>query len=101
MPVRAANNTPQPNPETWPKKTQSGQYVKVALPASQAKALPRTLKWSKERVLKEARRRTREVKDQNQSRLQEALAILMKEAGWNENDFIEALCKDVMSRGAH
>ena len=86
--------------QAGPKKTQSGKLEKV-VPTTQAKVLPRDLKWSKERVLKEARRRTREVKDQNQSRLQEALAILMKEAGWKEDDFIDALCKDVMARGQH
>lgn len=81
--------------KTGPKRTESGAFAKVTGP----KPLPRNLKWSKDRVLKEARRRTREVKDQNHTRLQEALALLMTEAGWNEGDFIDALCKDVIARG--
>lgn len=54
-------------------------------------------RWSEKQVLTEARRRTKELF--HPKAVQEMLASLIKEAGWNEEEFIDALCQDVIKRG--
>lgn len=56
-------------------------------------------KWSKDQVLAEARRRTKE--QFNSKKTQEMLSQLLAEAGWTEEDFIDALCQDIIHRGCH
>lgn len=58
-------------------------------------------KWTEERVLAEARRRTKELFTDNSKRVQLMLAHLLVEAGWSEEDFIDALCQDAIRRGTH
>jgi len=63
---------------------------------------PKRLKlgrWSQERVLAEARRRTKELFTANSVAVQRMLADLLVEAGWEEDDFVDALCKDVIQNG--
>lgn len=57
------------------------------------------VKWSQEKVLAEARRRTKE--HFNSKGTQVMLSGLLKEAGWTEDEFIDALCQDVIRRGTH
>lgn len=58
-------------------------------------------KWSKERVIDEARRRTKELFTDNMKKIQHMLACLLDEAGWTEDEFIDALCQDAIQRGTH
>lgn len=57
-------------------------------------------KWSKERVLAEARSRTAELKDHDKgvAEVQAMLALLITEAGWTEPEFLQALTQDVVAR---
>lgn len=55
-------------------------------------------KWSSERVLAEARRRTKELF--NPKGTQKMLDGLLKEAGWSSDEFIDALCQDVIRKGS-
>lgn len=59
------------------------------------------MKWSREQVLSEARGRTKELYTDNPKRVQEMLAGLLAEAGWSEDEFIDALCQDVIRKGVH
>jgi hypothetical protein len=66
---------------------------------SQAKSpVTVTYRWTKERVLMEARRRTHQLSVENTIRLQSMLADLMVESGWIEHDFISVLCADIANR---
>jgi len=58
-----------------------------------------TIRWSEARLLVEARKRTKELFTDNSVRVQKMLSNLLKEAGWNEEEFIDALCKDVIAHG--
>ena len=58
-------------------------------------------KWSREKVIREARLRTRELFTDNSRRVQVMLAKLLEEAGWSEDEFIDALCQDVIKNGSH
>lgn len=60
-----------------------------------------SVRWSGDRVLAEARRRTKELFTDNPRKVQSMLAALLEEAGWEEEEFIDLLCKDVVSRGTH
>jgi len=57
-------------------------------------------RWSQERILAEARKRTAalstEETSDNASRIQKMLDELVREAGWTDSEFIDALCKDVI-----
>lgn len=57
-------------------------------------------RWTTQRVLAEARRRTRELAalDRSVCVVREMLANLLLESGWNEEQFIDALCRDVVRR---
>lgn len=54
-------------------------------------------RWSENKVLAEARKRTKELF--HPKAVQEMLAGLLKEAGWSEDEFMDALCQDVIKRG--
>ena len=56
-------------------------------------------KWTQEQVLREARKRTKELFTDNSKKIQTMLANLMVEAGWSEEEFIDALCQDVITKG--
>lgn len=71
-------------------ETESGFNLRVAVE-----------KWSEERVLSEARRRTKELFTDNPKKVQLMLAHLMVESGWTDEEFIEALCKDTIRKGTH
>ena len=57
-------------------------------------------RWSQERILAEARKRTTDlsvdITSDNASRIQKMLDELVREAGWTDAEFIDALCKDVI-----
>ena len=59
-----------------------------------------TARLSQERILAEARKRTAalstEETSDNASRIQKMLDELVREAGWTDSEFIDALCKDVI-----
>ena len=57
-------------------------------------------KWPRTRVLSEARKRTKELFTDNSKRIQAMLADLIAEAGWTEDEFIDALCSDVIQNAA-
>ena len=57
------------------------------------------IRWSKEQVLAEARRRTRAIKGDDARETQAMLESLCKEAGWSSVDFLGALIQDVASKG--
>lgn len=57
-------------------------------------------KWGEERVLEEARRRTRALQaagDADPKKVQAMLEALYVESGWDEEDFIWALNEDVVA----
>jgi hypothetical protein len=57
-------------------------------------------KWSEERVLAEARRRTKALNaagDNDPQKMQAMLEALYVESGWEEEDFIWALNEDVVA----
>jgi hypothetical protein len=56
------------------------------------------IRWDTERILNEARKRTAELMSDNTKRVQSMLEDLMKEAGWSESEFVDALCTDVIQR---
>ena len=56
-------------------------------------------KWTKDKVLAEARKRTRALMTDNTVRVQRMLDGLVKEAGWSEEEFIDALCADIIQNG--
>ena len=58
-------------------------------------------RWSAVRVLAEARSRTKALNTDNARQVSKMLAGLMEEAGWDEDEFIQVLCKDVIQRGTH
>lgn len=57
----------------------------------------KTAKWSSSRVLAEARVRTKELF--NPKAVAGMLQELLKEAGWSEDEFMDALCKDIIKKG--
>ncbi len=57
------------------------------------------MRWEKEVVLAEARAITKQMTTDNPIRLRTALADLLLKAGWNDEEFIDALCQDVMQKG--
>jgi hypothetical protein len=59
-------------------------------------------RWTEERVLAEARKRTMVLVDADAGKgvIQEALAALMQESGWTEEDYTKALNRDVARRGS-
>ena len=59
---------------------------------------PGTQRWSKERVLAEARARCKEASIDNPAQAQQLLEDLCVEAGWSGQEFLEALIQDVASR---
>lgn len=56
-------------------------------------------RWSKDQVLSEARRRTKD--EFSQRGTAKMLAELLAEAGWSSDEFIDALCQDVVRKGVH
>lgn len=56
------------------------------------------IRWPQERVLAEARRRSQEHLEPR--KIQQMLTDLLREAGWSEDEFIDALCEDVIRRGS-
>lgn len=69
--------------------------------SEQGATRPVTEKWTRDKVLQEARRRTKIINVENSKRIQVMLDELLVEAGWSENEFIETLCKDAMTNGLH
>ena len=70
------------------------------------KQKPLTSRWPSVKVIEEARKRTRATSINNASDTQSstiavrgALEKLLIEAGWSEDDFIDALCEDVGKKG--
>ena len=62
------------------------------------------LRWPASRVLAAARERTQSIKSMDgwtSKQVQDMLELLMKESGWNEQDFMDELIKDVQSRNRH
>jgi hypothetical protein len=57
-------------------------------------------KWPIKNALRAARERAKSITDGggDQKAVQRMLAGLMLESGWDEADFIDELCKDVISR---
>lgn len=53
-------------------------------------------RWSKETILAEARKRTAAMPADNASGIQKMLDELVREAGWTDAEFIDALCNDVI-----
>jgi hypothetical protein len=53
-------------------------------------------RWPAERLLQEARDRTKATKDDGEVAVQRMLSDLLVEAGWREGDFITVLLKDVI-----
>lgn len=58
-------------------------------------------RWSTDRVLSEARRRTKLLFTDNPKKVQAMFGHLVKEAGWTDEEFIDALCTDAIQRGTH
>lgn len=57
----------------------------------------KTGKWGTARILKEARTRTKELF--NPKAVATMLQGLLEEAGWTEDEFMDALCQDVIKKG--
>lgn len=78
------------------KKTAKPSHVRLVTATAVVEKQP----WSKERVLAEARKRTAEMKleDEPAHAIQRALAVLLVEASWSEEQFIDALCADIIFR---
>jgi len=55
------------------------------------------VRWSQARLLNEARTRTKRLAEP--VKVQEMLGNLLIEAGWEEDEFIDALCQDVIKSG--
>lgn len=61
---------------------------------------PRSLKWPAHELLRAARERTKAFATDNEARTREMLAQLLEQAGWEEQEFLEALVHDVAPRKA-
>lgn len=59
----------------------------------------RRRKWPTELVLKTARERTKELACDNAKRVQTMLSSLLQEAGWTDQQFLDAMIKDCSRRG--
>ena len=57
------------------------------------------VRWSEAQVLAEARKRTKELTVDHPSKLQKVLGNMLIEAVRTEEQFIDALCQDVIKRG--
>lgn len=53
-------------------------------------------RWPEHRVLTEARKKTQSMSPDMSVQLQQELATMLVTAGWSEEEFIDALCKDVI-----
>ena len=56
-------------------------------------------RWEATAVLRAARARMRELVNKNSALIQTMLADLLKEAGWSEQDFLDALVRDISENG--
>lgn len=59
---------------------------------------PNKERWSQERVLKEARKRTHEQMVESAKQTQRLLDELLREAGWTNEEFLDAFIQDVVSK---
>lgn len=57
-----------------------------------------TKKWTRDEVLAEARRRTAAMVVQTPNGVQKMLASLIAEAGWEDNELLDALTSDLVKR---
>jgi hypothetical protein len=58
-----------------------------------------TNRWPTDKVLSEARRQAAELARKGTARIQRMLARLLQEAGWTEEDFLDAMVRDVAQHG--
>lgn len=56
-------------------------------------------RWTESRVLAEARKQTAHLNVDNPVKLLAMLGTLLRDAGWTEEEFIDALCQDIIARG--
>jgi hypothetical protein len=57
-----------------------------------------SVRWSEQRILEVARQRTHDLRTAESIRLTTMLAALMQEAGWEDSEFTDALCRDIMEK---
>jgi len=55
--------------------------------------------WAGDLILREARSRIRRLNNENNIHMQEMLKDLLLEAGWTNDQFLQALTKDVIANG--
>lgn len=60
---------------------------------------PLKVRWSEEKILAEARKRTKETFSPKSTQVM--LESLLQEAGWTNVEFIDALCRDVVKKWSH
>lgn len=57
-------------------------------------------RWTREDVLGEARRRVAAMVDQTPENIKSMLESLVRESGWEGEEFLSSLCKDVVRRSS-
>lgn len=70
--------------------------VKTSPPTTPPPSAIRPSRWPAAMVIQEARKRTREMSLDNSRRVRAMLEKLLIEAGWQEADFIDVLCQNVI-----